>query len=193
MIFRGVKNSSYPLLPKIGRIKNYSRRMEQDILEMFQIRSISFFEHRPQDKWEWLAIAQHHGLPTRLLDWTQNPLVAAYFAVEGEDDTDSAIYITSGDPIIDTRVEKDPFRVKSLGVFLPHHFTRRISAQVGYFTVHPKPAKALDRRTIDKLIIPKEQRRIFRHVLNSYGIHRATLFPDLDGEARYIEWFNVGD
>lgn len=188
MIYRGVKDSSYNLVPKVGRKNNYSLKLEKDLLELFQIRCVSFLQYQPENKWEWLGIAQHHGLPTRLLDWTQNPLVAAFFAVEGSDVCDSAIYAMSAAWIIDTRIEKNPFQVKGLGVFLPHNTTRRIAAQSGYFTVHPKPPQPLDRRRFDKFIIPKSQRNEFRHILNSYGIHRGTLFPDLDGEARYIEW-----
>lgn len=192
MIYRGVKRASYKLLPKVGREKNYSLKFEKDSLEVFQIRGVSFLAKEPRDKWEWLAIAQHHGLPTRLLDWSQNPLVAAYFAVEGEDVDDSAVYIMSGDWIINPKIDKDPFRLRDLGVFLPYHITPRITAQSGYFTVHPKPKSALDGRHVKKLIIPKKLRSGFRHVLSHYGIHRATLFPDLDGLARYVEWLKTG-
>jgi FRG domain len=193
MICRGVKRASYKLLPKVGRKSNYSVKLEKDILEVFKYRAVSFISREPANEWEWLAIAQHHGLPTRLLDWTQNPLVAAYFAVEGEDVDDSAVYMMSGDWIIDTKVDKNPFRLRDLGVFLPHHVTPRITAQAGYFTAHPHPKDALDGRRFKKLIVPKRLRNEFRHVLHNYGIHRATLFPDLDGAARYVEWLKTGN
>jgi len=191
MIYRGVKRASYKLLPKVGRKTNYSLKLERDSLEVFQIRGVSFLAKEPRDKWEWLAIAQHHGLPTRLLDWSQNPLVAAYFAVEGEDVDDSAVYMMSGDWIINPKIDKDPFRIRDVGVFLPYHITPRITAQAGYFTVHPQPKSALDGRRIKKLIIPKKLRNGFRHILSHYGVHRATLFPDLDGLARYVEWLKT--
>ncbi|MBW8182913.1 FRG domain-containing protein [Shewanella nanhaiensis] len=46
----------------------------------------------PTCEFEWLFLAQHYSLPTRLLDWSTNPLVALYFAVEKDDATDGGIY-----------------------------------------------------------------------------------------------------
>jgi FRG domain len=190
-IYRGVKRASYKLVPKVGRQK-YSLAIEKQILDVFKYRSVSFLEKEPKNDWEWLAIGQHHGLPTRLLDWTQNPLVAAYFAVEGEDVDDSAVYIMSGEWLVDTNRDKSPFRIRHVGVFLPHNITPRITAQTGYFTIHHRPKEPLRGKRLSKLIIPKKLRDEFRHKLNNYGIHRATLFPDLDGLARYVEWLKTG-
>ena len=86
---------------------------------------------RPQNEWEWLAIARHHGLPTRLLDWTRNPLVAAYFAVEKQHDGDSVVYAYHNERMIETDRYPDPFDRKKVGKFVPTHVTRRITAQVG--------------------------------------------------------------
>lgn len=136
-----------------------------------------------------MALAQHHGLPTRLLDWTRNPLVAAYFAVEHNSDEDSLVYAYPNEKFIITTRSKDPFKRPDDGAkFIPRHITSRITAQAGLFTVHAKPLEPLESPEMERLIIKREARKDFKRVLNRYGIHRAILFPGLDGLAEHIKW-----
>jgi hypothetical protein len=86
----------------------------------------------------------------------------------------------------------DPFKLKAVGKFIPNHITPRITAQAGLFTVHPDPREPLALRDIDRWIIPNACREDLKRVLYKYGIHRATLFPDLDGLSRHIEWLKTG-
>lgn len=191
VVYRGVKDVSYKLVPKVGRIKNYNLELEEDILRLFEIYAVPFLDYKPENRWEWLAIAQHHGLPTRLLDWTRNPLVATFFAVEEETDKDSALYAFIADEELDLGEIPDPLKVNVEGVVLTSHITRRIVAQSGLFTIHPNPLEPLRGIKVDKYIIPNSQREEFKRNLFTYGIHRGTLFPDLDGQARFIEWLKT--
>ena len=203
-IYRGVKKDSYDLIPSVGRketlphkgmSKYTTKEIELSLFTMFKERAIPYIEFMPRNDWEWLSIAQHYGLPTRLLDWTRNPLVAVFFAIDHNHSNDCAVYVFKNvlDININTDSIVDPFSLTTIGVFSPAHVTKRIIAQSGVFSVPIDPDKTLQCEDISKIIIPNYVAKKLKRILHKYGINKATLFPDLDGLTKHLIWLRLGN
>ena len=78
--FRGSTNRHHGLVPSIGR-GPFALENEIGLIRGFKQNAIQFLGERPQSEWEWLFLARHHAVPTRLLDWSESPLIGLYFAV----------------------------------------------------------------------------------------------------------------
>src|SRR5262245_27002343 len=150
--------------------------------------AVPYLSFAPRSEWEWLALAEHHGLPTRLLDWTRNPLVAAFFAVESASETDAAIYAYSTTVSVDSAKQSDPFGIDGVLRFRPSHITHRIVVQKGLFTAHAKPSEVFQSPHLTRAIIPAAHRAELRIRLYRYGITRGSLFQGLDGLSAEIAW-----
>jgi hypothetical protein len=210
LIFRG-QPVDKPLLPKIARLNlrlktNALAKTEQLILGEFRRGILPLAEFNPTNNWDLLALAQHHGLPTRLLDWTYNALAALWFAVEKAPESDKSgnalggvVFILAGD-VNDFRTNTDkvdPLSNKITKIFRSNVISRRISAQTGIFTVHKinsvgKMFKfethANFKQKLTKLSIPPNRFAIIRRQLDILGINRRLLFPDLDGFCSHLTW-----
>jgi hypothetical protein len=203
LLFRGQPEDK-PLLPRLARLKLRTGKSilaaEASMFNDFHLRALPYLDIDTEDEWEWLALAQHHGMPTRLLDWTINPMVALWFAVAGppKDNGHGVVWIfrvEDRDLIEDE--DEDPFAGDKTRVFQPRHITPRIIAQSGWFTSHKYLEAgrfiALERNSkykkrLTKLTVPPSQFSKLRKSLDRNGFNSATLFADLSGLTRHIEW-----
>jgi hypothetical protein len=198
-VYRGVPDARYELIPSLGRLSQYDEDLIDDYetrtVEEFKRRALPYIDHAPANEWEWLFLAQHHGLPTRLLDWTSNALVALYFACESLPKSDCAIYSgdfktaylggkevrgDAGRVTIDPR-ELSPFAVPEVCRVSPPHKHQRYINQSGLFTIQTDPCKPIDESHICvKYIVPSSCKQRFMGILAAFGITRLFLFPTVD-------------
>jgi type I restriction enzyme M protein len=220
-IFRG-QSQQWPLLPTLFRYKPIDavgrlggfKGLEARTLDLFKSRAYPFLSTVvPQTELDWMVLAQHHGCPTRLLDWTGNPLVGLFFASENDDADDGVFWTITGFEwfVHDTKNEVlNSFPEKAF-IYTPKHITARITAQAAGFTVHPfsvdqngqpipfqngaglqspilRPAAPnAPAGFVGHVIVPGACKKTIRNQLHQLSIHREALFPGLDGISDHIK------
>ncbi len=95
-VFRGLSDANYPLVTSLIRLGGNYAQMEPHLLRNFRKYAHRNIVER-DTTWHWLSLAHHHGLPTRLLDWTISPMVAAHFATANIEqfDRDGVIWMVN--------------------------------------------------------------------------------------------------
>jgi hypothetical protein len=89
LVFRGLARSDYSNVSSLARLSEDYPRLERHLVRNF--RKYAHREAPGPTTWDWLSLAQHHGLPTRLLDWTFSPLVALHFATASWPDDEALL------------------------------------------------------------------------------------------------------
>lgn len=212
--YRGMRSVGYDLIPAVGRRnslfmqpgrggKEAFLRAEKSALTIFERESPPYLSRAISTPWQLLAIAQHHGLPTRLMDWTFSPLVALYFATEfpsdgaGYSEEDCVVYALEYDTVshkdliptitsVEDEQAYDPLTIEKLHIYLPSHESLRIRVQSGLFTVQPDPTIPLQSPHLTQIRVEASAKHDIEDTLFRYGIHRKALFPDLEGLTRWI-------
>jgi hypothetical protein len=192
-IFRGVSSSKHYLVPSIGReavYGPYKRAQEESLFREFKNRAIGLISDPRFDDWDWLGYAQHIGVPTRLLDWSVSPLVAAYFALESTADTDRVVYAVQYSQYVHEVDHRNtsPFVNTKEGRFTAPLAFDRIRAQRGIFTIHPAPTKIFYPKGLKSFLITSAQVKDFQRRLFKYGIDHWHIYPDAHGLGQQLAW-----
>jgi hypothetical protein len=204
--YRGHSDQSYELKPGLFRLadaKNESfaswSDLESELLSSFRREAHPHLTREPDDDEGWLCLAQHHGLPTRLLDWSTQPLVALYFAVESHPCTPGDVWALGFPSTNNCHPESSYFaRRKTLlssGFILsPRHYSPRITNQCGCFTIHDSE-EPLDLQnnfkgvlTFVRFHVPEVRKPRLRQELYELGIHETFIYPGLDGVSKRLKY-----
>lgn len=214
-LYRGQRDSSWHLTPSLFRTTSEFDDHQIDLatFEVFEQASVNEFFHRSgpynlrpsRNAILDLAIAQHYGVPTQLLDWTADPFVALMFALANpKGPEDAAVFAISPSMSYTadfTKAEiKFPIRVQhDLISFRPPHLDQRVAAQKSVFTLSKcsDPSEMfipLDKRDVtmefnprlSKIVIPARMKIGLFIELQGTGVNKSALFPGLDGVGGYI-------
>ena len=209
--YRGEENASLTLVPSIQRSQ---KRIDAEryITNDFYIRARQILDNPPEkhNYASWVSLMQHYGLPTRMLDWSQSPLVAVFFATETYKqipDIDACVWVLAPGLLNEREgfgnciypIDADTTQEMLLPAFKHAHHNPelkgkilacsstennlRMYAQHSNFTVHNSPDRLediCDENMLYKIIIPCERKEYFIESLRVFGITQGAIYPDLD-------------
>ncbi len=196
--YRGQNNIDWELVPSFLRLKDSGELAEKSLFDIF-VQNSSTLINNQINTFDWMFIMQHYGIPTRLLDWTENPLVALYFAVETDSKEDGALWILKpkmlnkkalgfstipmyeDDSVIEHMKGRSQYRKRPAAILASRN-NSRIQIQEGVFTIHINNDENIDSDSKDYLLkirIPAESKKLISSQLKLLGINKFRLFPEL--------------
>lgn len=210
--WRGHGDQTWELVPWIYRISQ-DPRYENNFCRLFVQGARTRHSGCPSDSElpAWLFLMQHHRLPTRLLDWTEAPFVAAYFACSEAPNSDGALWILNPfglnnaqigkpviagtntqevKPLIDAAFNDSEINQNKVLAIVADEVDLRMLTQLSAFTIHQKGA-TLEQTSgpvnyLQKVTIPSVSKPQILKDLDALGIRLPNLFPDLDHLAEYV-------
>ncbi len=203
--FRGHASADWRLVPSVHR--SYDIYGEHNLMARFRLSAPSRFERCPDlhDWAGWISLMQHHGLPTRLLDWTESLLVATYFAVADDANpgpgliwiispsalnnaschANECTFVLTGPearPLLKAAFDQGKIVDEVLAVY-GQDTSLRMTLQMGAFTIHGTDQALEERKGVSQyltgVLIPDKAKETIREELWVLGIRRSNLFPDL--------------
>jgi hypothetical protein len=185
--YRGVKDARFDLLPGAYFREDCD---ELSLVLHFRSRSPALLSREPLDDWEWYYLMQHYGIPTRLLDWTESPLAALYFALE-QDSPKSAPCVWVLDPYSLNRLSGEeyilfPYPDTELKYWLPDYCGSRASVHTfpegARFKDNTKPLAIYPKRYNPRIVA---QRGVFTvHGMEQTPINKLPLMDGSQSETR---------
>lgn len=192
LFYRGQASTEFKLIPSIGRFGKEGQEQillqyEREIFEDFKRKYSMYTDVRPKNDMEFLFLAQHYGLPTRLLDWTYNPLIALYFACCSEMNKDGVVYQSY--PFSHMVYDPAKHDVLAFGDFtflVPNLTDVRYKNQNGLFVLYPEPWRDNFTYLSAKFIIPAASKANIMNKLSKIGVNQAFIMPSLDSLCKDI-------
>lgn len=187
--YRGQSNNNWDIEPKAHR-SPYSDGDKFDFkFKMWLKNSHNYPGMKYSNEFEAMAIAQHHGFATKLLDWTSNILTAAFFACNDNFESDAKLiaYFPTQYIYLDEIIS--PVEITRVVAYQPKAVSSRLRSQSSYFTYHKEESFKITNEhfkpgefdTLREWVIPADCKVSILNTLDRLAINYRNLFPDLDG------------
>jgi hypothetical protein len=175
-VFRGVSQADYALTTSLCRLGGDFARMEQHLLRNFR-KYAPRKAHEGDSIWNWMALGQHHGLPTRLMDWTFSPQVAMHFATSrldqfGADGVIWAVDFGAAHALL-PKTLRDEMEAEEADVFTVEMLQRRAQT-----------LEEFDALADDDFVVFFEPPSLDERIVNQYAVFALMSSP----EARLEDW-----